>query len=63
MGPFLSFTALGSLAWTTALAVAGYLLQSQYDRVATWVNPISTLVIVGLIGIYLFRLVRQQLQN
>ena len=61
MGPFLSFTALGSLAWTTALAVAGYLLQSQYDRVATWVNPISTLVIVGLIGIYLFRLVRQEL--
>lgn len=59
IGPFLLFTTLGSLIWTSALAVAGYLLQSQYDRVANWINPVSTLVIVSLVGIYLFRLIRQ----
>ena len=31
--PFLALTAAGSLIWVSALAAAGYLLQSQYVRV------------------------------
>ena len=60
---FLIFTALGSLIWTGLLAGAGYLLQGQYDAVAVWIDPASTIVIVGLIGVYLYRLVRQFLRR
>ncbi len=59
MRPFLLFTTFGSLLWTALLAVAGYLLQSQYEKVAAWINPVSTGVVILLIGIYLFRLIRQ----
>ena len=59
LGPFLLFTTLGSLLWTGLLAGAGYLLQSQYEAVAAWVDPVSTAVVVGLIGVYLIRLFRQ----
>lgn len=55
--PFLTLTTLGSLLWTGALAVAGYLLQGQYARVEAWVNPVSTLVVVLLVLWYLARLV------
>lgn len=57
--PFLIFTTLGSLIWTGLLAVAGFLLQSQYERVASWINPVSTVVVVLLISVYLFRLALQ----
>tara|TARA_R110002012_G_scaffold322103_1_gene555686 strand:+ start:27225 stop:27842 length:618 start_codon:yes stop_codon:yes gene_type:complete len=56
---FLLYTTLGSAVWTGLLAGAGYLLESQYEKVASWMNPVSTAVIVGLIGIYLYRVVRQ----
>ena len=61
--PFLIFTTLGSLIWTGLLAGAGYLLQSQYEAVAIWIDPVSTAVVVGLIGVYLYRLVRQLLRR
>lgn len=56
--PFLAFTALGSLLWTGLLALAGFLLESQYDRVQAWINPVSTIVIALAVGWYVFRLVR-----
>ena len=54
MTPFLLYTTLGSAIWTAFLAAAGYLLQSQYDKVAGWVNPVSTAILVGALGWYLF---------
>ncbi|WP_138923693.1 DedA family protein [Sulfitobacter sp. BSw21498] len=61
--PFLIFTTLGSLIWTGLLAAAGFLLQAQYDAVAVWVDPVSTLVVVSLIGVYIFRLIRHLLRR
>ena len=58
VGPFLLLTALGSALWTGVLAVAGFLLEGQYDRVEAWVNPASTLVVALLLLWYLARLVR-----
>jgi len=58
MTPFLLYTTLGSAIWTAFLAAAGYLLQSQYDKVAGWVNPVSTAILVGALGWYLFRVIR-----
>ncbi len=57
--PFLAFTTVGSAIWTTLLAYAGYLLESQYEKVADWLNPISTAIVVGIVGYYIFRVIRQ----
>jgi membrane protein DedA with SNARE-associated domain len=54
---FLAYSALGTGAWTTLLALAGYALESQYERVAAWLNPVSTAVVVLLAAIYLWRVV------
>lgn len=56
--PFLGLTALGSALWTEALASAGFLLESQYARVADWVNPVSTLVVAAIMLWYAPRLFR-----
>ena len=57
-GQFLLFTAMGSFIWTAALTLAGYLLEDQYERVEAWVNPVSTLVVVSVVAIYVYRVIR-----
>jgi membrane protein DedA with SNARE-associated domain len=52
---FLAYTALGTLAWTSLLAAAGAWLEGQHDRVAAWLDPVSTAIIVGLGAFYLYR--------
>lgn len=54
---FLLWSGLGSLAWTSLLAVAGYLLQARYQQVEHWINPLSTAVVLTIIAIYLWRVV------
>lgn len=56
--PFLIITTLGSAIWVTALTVAGYLLDAQFQRVEEWVNPVSNAVVAGLVLWYLARVVR-----
>jgi membrane protein DedA with SNARE-associated domain len=53
-GVFYFWTALGTLFWTSALALGGYVLQDQFHRVAEWAEPIgfailgAALVVIGL---------------
>ncbi len=52
---FLGWTALGTALWMALLAGAGYVLQSQYGRVADLLNPASN-AIVGRIAVwYVYR--------
>lgn len=55
LGVFLAYSAIGTLVWTAILALAGFWLQSQYDLVAAWLDPLSTAVVLGLLGWYLYR--------
>lgn len=55
MGQFLLFSTVGSLIWTGVLTAAGYLLESQYERVAQYVDPVSKAILIGLVGWYLYR--------
>ena len=58
LGSFLLYSAAGTILWTALLATAGYLLESQYDKVAHWMNPISN-VVIGLVVLgYLYRVIR-----
>jgi membrane protein DedA with SNARE-associated domain len=60
---FLIYSTLGSLIWTALLALAGYLLESQYEKVSQYMDPISTGVVVLMVLYYLYRLVRQRLSK
>jgi membrane protein DedA with SNARE-associated domain len=55
---FLLWSSLGTALWTLLLASAGYLLQSQYERVSEWLNPVSNIVVAGLAVWYLYRVIR-----
>ncbi|MBP1804762.1 DedA family protein [Rubellimicrobium aerolatum] len=55
---FAAYTAAGSFLWIAILAGAGYLLESNYKAVEAWVNPISTLIVLAIVGLYIVRVVR-----
>jgi membrane protein DedA with SNARE-associated domain len=53
---FYLWTALGSTVWTLFLASAGYFLEDHYERVAGWLEPLSYVVIAGIIGTYIWHI-------
>jgi membrane protein DedA with SNARE-associated domain len=53
---FIFWSALGTTAWTALLLGAGYLLEGNYDAVGRFVDPVSTVVVVGCVLVYLYRL-------
>lgn len=59
LAPFLGYTLAGSLPFTAVLAGLGYVLESQYERVGAWLDPISWVVIGAIAGAYVWRLVRR----
>lgn len=59
LGRFLVYTTLGSLVWISGLAIFGYVVQSQYDRIQGWIDPIGWATLGSVIGLYLWRLIRQ----
>lgn len=54
---FCLWTAAGSLIWCSALTAAGYLLESQYDRIAKIMSPVSSGIVVVLLAWYLWRVI------
>lgn len=58
MLPFLAYSTIGSLIWTSLLAVTGYLLQSQYELVEEYVDPLSKAVVFAVIAVYVYRFIR-----
>lgn len=52
---FLAYSTVGTVVWTSFLTLAGYWLQSQYEKVSAWMNPVSTGVVVLILGWYLWR--------
>jgi membrane protein DedA with SNARE-associated domain len=52
---FLIYSAIGTFAWTSALALAGYALGQAYETVSEYVNPVSTLVFVMIVLFYVYR--------
>ena len=52
---FLAYSLAGTALWTTVLTLAGYILESQYEKVSAWLNPVSTVVVVAIAALYLWR--------
>ena len=54
---FLAWTALGTALWTALLAGSGYLLESQYERVSSYLNPAANVVFALIGALYVYRVV------
>jgi membrane protein DedA with SNARE-associated domain len=48
---------VGIVIWNTVLVSAGYLLAEHYDRVEVWLDPLSYVVLAGVVLLYLYRLI------
>jgi membrane protein DedA with SNARE-associated domain len=55
---FCLLTAIGSALWCSVLTAAGYLLESNFEKVARFLSPVSTAIVVGLGIIYVYRVAR-----
>lgn len=60
LAPFLLYTTLGSFFWTTALTMAGYLLTTQFTEVEVWLSPVTKILVIGILTLYVWRLLRPQ---
>lgn len=57
-GRFLIYTAIGSFIWSGGLALAGYLLENGYEAVSAWIDPLSTVIVLGIVAAYVWRVIR-----
>ncbi|WP_181702378.1 DedA family protein [Chthonobacter albigriseus] len=57
LAPFMMWSSLGTGLWTALLAVAGYLLGSQYELVEAWLDPASKVVVGIIVVAYVWRFV------
>lgn len=54
---FLAVSAVGTLVWTAGLAIAGYMLGQNYEAIDGYVGPVSNAVIIGVVVLYVYRVV------
>lgn len=57
LAQFLMYSAMGTAAWTGLLLGAGYVLESQYERVSEIVNPATNFILILIVGIYVYRVI------
>lgn len=60
---FLIASALGTLLWTGLLVGLGQLLGENFEQVGRYIDPITKLVLGGLLVVYLWRVVRHGRAN
>lgn len=57
---FLLYTVAGTVLWTAALTIAGYLLADAYERLRDFIGPIGTILFAGVVILLVVRYVRRK---
>ena len=52
---FLICSAAGTLLWTGTLAWAGFMLGDQYEKIGSYLGPVSTIVVMLIVLTYIYR--------
>ncbi|VUD41340.1 Inner membrane protein YqjA [Thalassocella blandensis] len=55
---FSLYTLIGTIAWTSLLAYIGLVLGQEFEQAKDYIGPVSTAVVIGLLGFYLYRVIR-----
>lgn len=53
--PFLLYSTIGTLVWTSALLIAGYMLGSQYGMIGQYVDMASKVILGLVVVLYVWR--------
>ena len=53
--PFVIYSALGTFIWNCLLLFAGYVLESQYEKLSGPIDILSNVIIALLISVYIYR--------
>lgn len=54
---FLVYSFFGTLVWNMVLLFSGYVLESQYEKIAVYVDFFSNTIVASFISIYVYRVV------
>ncbi|MCR8827614.1 DedA family protein [Pseudosulfitobacter koreensis] len=57
---FLFLSLIGSVLWVCLLTGAGYALGSQFELVSEWLNPVTNILLGGLLVLYVYRLFKKK---
>jgi len=57
MWKFLIYTVIGSALWTGVLTFAGLMLHENYVLVGDYIDPLSKLVVIAVVVVYLYRVI------
>ncbi|WP_121114837.1 DedA family protein [Croceibacterium ferulae] len=52
---FLLWSTIGTVVWSSGLAIAGWVLGRQFDQIERFIGPLSTAVIVLIVTTYVWR--------
>jgi membrane protein DedA with SNARE-associated domain len=52
---FLIWSTIGTAGWSALLAIAGFILGQNFERVDEVAGPISTVIIIGIVLLYVWR--------
>jgi membrane protein DedA with SNARE-associated domain len=51
---------LGSVVWISLLTTAGYIFGANYEKVGTYLKPISTIVLIGIVAITIYLIIKKR---
>jgi membrane protein DedA with SNARE-associated domain len=58
--PYLIYSTLGSVVWITLLTGAGYIFGANYEKVGTYLKPVSTVVLISIVAITIYVIIRRR---
>jgi membrane protein DedA with SNARE-associated domain len=58
--PYLIYSTLGSVVWISLLTTAGYIFGANYEKVGTYLKPISTIVLIGIVAITIYLIIKKR---
>ena len=60
---FLVYTVAGTVLWTAALTMVGYVLADAYEKTRDVIGPIGTVLFAAIVLLLVFRYVRRQMRS
>jgi membrane protein DedA with SNARE-associated domain len=60
---FLLASTIGTLGWTTLLALLGQKLGENYESIGAYLGPLSTGILALMFGYYIFRVIRWRAEH
>ena len=58
--PFLIYSTAGSVVWVSLLTYGGYILGENYEKVSTYLKPVSIMVLIAVLSISIYWIVKRR---